>query len=347
MSKSSSPSRASSTVSEAPSDALIQLLSPDGYYDYLGIPKPKPADAKPASATTTDTVPDEDVIKKNYRRLSLKHHPDRRGGDAETFRVLNRAQRVLLNPKLRGDYDLMGIDLNDVEEHTDDNDNANEGKDGEPPAAPDTVVSQMATSTLAGIIQLGLRTVMMAAVATFACRYKILMVPMLGFLCFIAYRIFGAVKAAPANSGASLADMISPLAIGVGLLCLYSGRDFPDVTWSYTFWFGEGLVVAMFTLNSIQVPKSSALVVFVGILSFLVTLWLRGKLWRYVTVIGLEAFVGIVAVMAFPIMEMILDELLKEKMRKVGEKVRLDAKLMKEYYEGKTAALVSEDGDTL
>lgn len=157
MSTPTPSSRSSSTISEAPSDALIQLLSPDGYYDYLKIPKPKPTDATTNAAT--DTVPDEDLIKKNYRRLSLKHHPDRRGGDAETFRVLNRAQRVLLNPKLRRDYDLMGIDLNDVDEHSGDNNNTNEeGKEGDQPSSSDTIVSQLATSTLAGIMQLGIRT---------------------------------------------------------------------------------------------------------------------------------------------------------------------------------------------
>jgi DnaJ-class molecular chaperone len=42
---------------------MMQLLAPDGYYVYLKIDK----------STSTDI--DEDLIKKNYRKLSLKHHP--------------------------------------------------------------------------------------------------------------------------------------------------------------------------------------------------------------------------------------------------------------------------------
>ena len=64
-------SSSGSSESDKPSEAMMKLLAPDGYYAYLGIPK---------SATSE---PDEDLIKKNYRKLSLKHHPDK-GGDADT-----------------------------------------------------------------------------------------------------------------------------------------------------------------------------------------------------------------------------------------------------------------------
>ena len=43
----------------------------------------------------------DDLVKKAYRKKSIKHHPDKPGGDAETFRILKRAQTVLSNPKLR------------------------------------------------------------------------------------------------------------------------------------------------------------------------------------------------------------------------------------------------------
>ena len=74
-----------------PTEAMIKLMAPDGYYSYLGIQKSAKGEV------------DEDVIKKNYRKLSLRHHPDK-GGDADTFRVLNRAQKVLKTPKLREQY---------------------------------------------------------------------------------------------------------------------------------------------------------------------------------------------------------------------------------------------------
>jgi curved DNA-binding protein CbpA len=45
-----------------------------------------------------------DQIKKSFRQLSLKHHPDR-GGDAEVFKQLAFAYNVLSDPEQRGKYD--------------------------------------------------------------------------------------------------------------------------------------------------------------------------------------------------------------------------------------------------
>ena len=46
---------------------------------------------------------DED-IKRAFRRLAMKHHPDR-GGDAERFKQIEEAYRVLSDPKSRAQYD--------------------------------------------------------------------------------------------------------------------------------------------------------------------------------------------------------------------------------------------------
>jgi hypothetical protein len=109
MSLSSSPS----TPTALPTAEAIEiLLSPDGYYKYLGIPRPTNIDvlgpkfkeamsASSESNNNDDNSIDLDQVKKNYRRLSLRHHPDRKTGDAETFRMLNRAKVVLSNAKLR------------------------------------------------------------------------------------------------------------------------------------------------------------------------------------------------------------------------------------------------------
>jgi hypothetical protein len=169
------------TQKTVPSEALLELLSPDGYYTYLGISKPGTqvpstspsnssngsssssgsstsgnAEHKPLTGSSAPGV-DEDAVKKKYRKLSLKHHPDKPNGDSETFRVLNRAQRVLMNPKLRQQYDVLGIDLDDDEDddhHADDDDE--KGEDA--PSTAQGIVHEIAGMALTSIIQLGVRT---------------------------------------------------------------------------------------------------------------------------------------------------------------------------------------------
>lgn len=147
----------------------MELLAPDGYYSYLGVTKPAialsavDADSKSHTNNGTKPVVDEDAVKKNYRKLSLKHHPDKTGGDADVFRVLNRAQRVLLNAKLRQQYDILGIDLDDDEEDhpheaTVAADGDNNNKDTAPPSSTQGIIQEIAGTVLAGVIQLGVRT---------------------------------------------------------------------------------------------------------------------------------------------------------------------------------------------
>ena len=58
------------------------------YYEILGVPN---------NATKDD-------IRKAWRKLSLKHHPDR-GGNEEEFKKLNRAFEVLGDPQKKKEYD--------------------------------------------------------------------------------------------------------------------------------------------------------------------------------------------------------------------------------------------------
>ena len=48
-------------------------------------------------------------IKKSYRKLAMKHHPDK-GGDPEKFKEINGAHEVLSNPEKRELYDKYGPD---------------------------------------------------------------------------------------------------------------------------------------------------------------------------------------------------------------------------------------------
>lgn len=61
-------------------------------YDVLEIPR---------SAT-------ESEIKKAYRTLSLRYHPDRPGGDSEKFKIISEAYEVLSDPQKKAQYDRFG-----------------------------------------------------------------------------------------------------------------------------------------------------------------------------------------------------------------------------------------------
>lgn len=65
---------------------------PKDHYETLGVSR---------SATQAD-------IKKAYRRLAHKHHPDKGGGDEEKFKEINNAYEVLSDTKKRAQYDQFG-----------------------------------------------------------------------------------------------------------------------------------------------------------------------------------------------------------------------------------------------
>ena len=61
------------------------------FYEILGVPKD--VDAK--------------TLKKTYRKLALKHHPDR-GGDETTFKKISVAYEILSDPEKKEKYDRYG-----------------------------------------------------------------------------------------------------------------------------------------------------------------------------------------------------------------------------------------------
>lgn len=48
-----------------------------------------------------------DEIKKAYKKLAMKHHPDR-GGDEKKFKEINEAHDILTNPDKKQQYDMVG-----------------------------------------------------------------------------------------------------------------------------------------------------------------------------------------------------------------------------------------------
>lgn len=76
-----------------------------------------------------------------------------------SFRLLNRAQKVLKTPKLRQQYDILGLDLDDDDEHHGDDDATKDS--GDQPTTSQGIVHDMASMVLTTILQLGVRTSML------------------------------------------------------------------------------------------------------------------------------------------------------------------------------------------
>lgn len=71
---------------------IILLYMASDYYNILGV-------SKGAS---------DDEIKKAYRRLAHKYHPDKQGGDEKKFKEINEAYQVLSDKSKRRQYDQFG-----------------------------------------------------------------------------------------------------------------------------------------------------------------------------------------------------------------------------------------------
>ncbi len=57
----------------------------------------------------------QDEIKKTYRKLAMKYHPDQNPGNKtseEKFKDINEAYEVLSDPKKRAHYDQLGDSYN-------------------------------------------------------------------------------------------------------------------------------------------------------------------------------------------------------------------------------------------
>jgi hypothetical protein len=166
--------------------------------------------------------------------------------------------------------------------------------------------------------------VMMAAVSVITVRYRWTLFPALAFLAFVAYRIHSVASTAKESS----MDMVSPFLIGIGLIIMHQSQ----AQW-FSFWIGESIVIGMFTYNSVSAAqKSTALFCAVAIFSALSALFFRGKFWNYALVIGLELFLALFIALSFPVMEMVLEAILNDKLRKVGDKIRSHHSHMERYY---------------
>ena len=102
---------------------------------------------------------------------------------------------------------------------------------------------------------------------------------------------------------------------------------------------GESIIIAMFSLNSLPPNlKTPPVGVAIIVAAILLALWFRGRFWNYGIVIGLELFLALFIALAFPVMEMLLEAILQEKLKKVGDMVRTHHAQMERYYQSKQSS---------
>ncbi|KAG7344753.1 heat shock protein DnaJ domain protein [Nitzschia inconspicua] len=345
------------------------MLAPDGYYTYLQIPKTTnhPGSDNSSSNTSSSTIPPDmvDLIKKNYRKLSIKHHPDKPGGDVDTFRLLKRAQTVLSSPKLKQQYDILGLDLDDDEEemvsmgHDDDDDGNNNHSgdstattnttdDTEPQTILEVMVHEMTCTAITIVLQLSVRTAILAFASVFVTRDLLLLFLALAILVFDGYQI-------RTSQLYTVRGLDSPIVIGTGLIIMYKASvgswsrsvvesDTDNSTTStdpsihfWLYWIGESMVIFMVTHHALGPSRQTIPIVISGAATFGVfaALWFRGKFWNYIIVLLLEVFMAFFILVSFPIVEMILEAVLDDKLKKMGDKVRVQYAYMERYYASK------------
>lgn len=188
----------------------------------------------------------------------------------------------------------------------------------------------------------------MAVAAVLLVRYRILFYPAVAFLTFVVVQIFRTTRqhlAAAGGAGTSslYLECLPPIAIFLGLVAMRWGRREVEEDgstggseWTLLFWLGEATVIASFTYNSCSsLPKTPILIGGISTFAAVASLWFRGRLWNYLLVIGLEVFLAIFVALSFPVIEMILDSILNEKLKKVGDKVRVHHEILEVHYKAK------------
>ena len=102
--------------------------------------------------------------------------------------------------------------------------------------------------------------------------------------------------------------------------------------WSRMFWFGEmTFILASFLFLYYRIFRESLLeILLLSVISPILSLWLRGRFWMYVTLLGIELGIVILGTAVGIAIEIALIGIAHERMRKVGEKIRIREKRMQE-----------------
>ena len=159
----------------------------------------------------------------------------------------------------------------------------------------------------------------MALASTLVCRYKMSMMLVLP----VSSRVF----ISAVRTGVGWYEKLAPIYVSIGMFTMFLSES-----GEWLFWCGESIVMTCFFLNSMLPTQTGSPGIMMACLiaSTLMAWFLKGKFWRYAIILSIEAGLALIAVLAFPIMEMIFEEIMNEKLRKIGDKIRVQFKRMQE-----------------
>lgn len=227
-----------------------------------------------------------------------------------TFRLLHRAKKVLSDDNLRKQYDLLGFDLQDDEDMED-----------EETKTKDSFMTAFAGLVLNCVGNIGVRTLSLLVVVVYVCRYKIFVIPLMLCVVFISIRSYK-------RNGNNILAILIPLVIIITLIFLNMGETNKN---SKCYWIAETTLQTVFTHNALPIDYRNSKSFFVLLLFLsLFALYTKGNVYKYLKLIAVEFVFAIVVVIVFPLLELIVEEIVKDKMERVGIRVRDHLKRMEQ-----------------
>ena len=179
---------------------------------------------------------------------------------------------------------------------------------------------------------------LLGAISLIVARYRITLFLALSFFIYIGYKV----QHGPTSSRL---EVIPPFLISIGMIIMYQASS---GSWSTVsedgknnihwllYWLGESILIFMFTYNSLfEKPSNPVYVGAVLVFGIFAALWFRGKVWNYLIVIGLELLLAVFIAISFPVFEMLLEAILNDKLKKIGDKIRAQHKCMERYYQSR------------
>lgn len=284
----------------------------DGYYQLLGVPRD--ADAK--------------ALKRAYRKRSLKFHPDKKGGDTQTFQCLNRAFVVLRDPKRRKRYDILGLDIDEDDTERSDattssygNNKGDSSEEDDDASGLPSTLSKESEMTREIIAEFGVR-LLQISIALICTQYNWTFA--LVMLLAIASTAYG-IKTSPKS------ELLSHVAsagftFAMGCLLWWSTRE------GYLFWLCESIVLylGLFQAGGGYLVGLAKHIGFLGI-CVCIAWWFNGRAWAYGISLVVVALSWILAFFFFLLAGMLIESIVDEKLKRIAPKIRTEvAKLRQE-----------------